>query len=124
MADIQAGTLYEMNQSIMHTQKAMSKEDIEVALKEIKAYFMNNINEKYFMLLCKELSDYTVFNISSTMKCGFAANELKELMANRGKVLSITEAPGNAFEIWIKMSDTKEAHVYYLFPYKMGIIEC
>jgi hypothetical protein len=124
MADIQAGTLYAMNQSIMQNQNPMTKEERGSASKKIKAYFMENIDEKYFMLLCKELSDYTIFNISSTMNCGFATNEFNETINNRGEVLSIADAPGNAFEIWIRMKDSKEVHAYYLFPYKLGVIEC
>ena len=124
MADIQAGTLYAINQSIMQNQNPMTKEERESASKKIKTYFMENIDEKYFMLLCKELSDYTIFNISSTIKCGFAADEFDETINNRGEVLSIADAPGNVFEIWIKMKNSKKVHAYYLFPYKLGVIEC
>ena len=123
MAEINAGTLYDMNQSIMANIKGMSKEAYETAEKKLKAFFMNNIKEKYFMLLCKELSDYTVLMIDSTIKCGGAVSDLKETIKNRGIVLSISETDDNAFEIWIKTSADSTPHVYYLFPYGIGVIE-
>lgn len=123
MAEINTSTLYEINKSVMKTQPVMKKKQVEEKKKELKAFFMEKINDKYFMLLCKELSDYTVFIISSTMNCGFAVNELEECLNNRGDILSIERTEDNiAFEIWIKKDE--EAFVYYLFPYAKGIIEC
>ena len=123
MAEINTGTLYEINQNIMKTQPIMKKKQLEEKEKEIKAFFMEEINSKYFMLLCKELSDYTVFVIPSVIRCGFAVSELNECLKNRGDILSIEKTEdGIAFEIWIK--NAEDVHVYYLFPYMDGIIEC
>ena len=123
MAEVSAGTLYEINQNVMKNQPEMTKKQIEEKKNQIKAYFMDRIDNKYFMLLCKELSDYTVFIIPSTIRCGFAVKELMECFKNRGEIQSIeTTEDDFALEIWIKADD--ESHVYYLFPYKNGIIEC
>lgn len=123
MAEVNAGTVYSMNQAIMDNMKCLSKEAKEKAKKELKAYFLANADEKYFMLLCKELSDYTIFVLSSGLKSELAANELEETLSNRGKILAVDSAEGNAYEIWVRTDEDKMCHAYYLFPYKMGIIE-
>ena len=123
MADINAGTLYDFNKGIMENLTPLKPEELEKKEKLIKAYFMENIGQKYFMLLCKELNDYTLFSISSVMKCGFAISELDEALKNRGKILSIDkDEDTNAFEIWIK--DDEGPHAWYLFKYGLGVIEC
>ena len=125
MAEIEAGTLYSMNQTIMDSMKPIATEALDKAKRELQAYFMANIDEKYFMLLCKELSDYTVFIINSNLSCSVAVSELNETLDYRGEILSIGKTSDDtAFEIWIRTDEDKKVHVYYLFPYKAGIIEC
>lgn len=123
MAEVEMGTVYSMNQAFMENEKSIPKDKLKEKEKFLKAYFMEHIDEKYFMLLCKELSDYTVFVIDSKMKCGVAVQELTECLKNRGKILAIDSAEGNAYEIWIRTTEDNACHAYYLFPYKMGIIE-
>lgn len=124
MADISAGTLYEINQSIMSTQTKMTKKEWDTATKVIKAYFRNNAEQKYFMLLCKEIADYTIFVLSASLSSEIACNELKELITERGEILSIEENDNSAIEIWIKRNDDNTPHAYYLFQYGRAVIEC
>lgn len=124
--EMSAGTLYAINQNIMKTQDVLKKAQLEKKKKELKTFFMEKINSKYFMLLCKELSDYTIFVIPSNLKCEIAVNELEECLVNRGEILSINKTEDQAaFEIWIRKRDSsKDVHAYYLFPYSNGVIEC
>lgn len=126
MADISAGTLYEINQSIMRQQSPLNNKKLEEAKKIVKAYFMERFEKTYFMLLCKEMSDFTVFKISAKLNCGIATNELIETLKNRGKILSIgkNSSDDSSLEIWVKCSEDDEPHAYYLFVYDWGIIEC
>ena len=78
---------------------------------------------KYFMLLCKDRSDYTLFNI---VDHNFNIQEIKEALkdcfVNRGDVYDIHyEKTTDAYEIWLKIDD--EFYAYYLFPYDVGVIE-
>lgn len=78
---------------------------------------------KYFMLLCKERSDYTLFNM---IDANFDMAELKDALwdcfINRGEVYDIHfEKNTNAYEVWLKIDEG--FYVYYLFPYDIGVIE-
>lgn len=74
----------------------------------------------YWMLLCRERNDYTIFRLEDSY-CDFC-DALIECLNNRGKVLDITKQPDNNYEIWIRDTETDENFVYYLFDYSMGVI--
>ena len=75
----------------------------------------------YWMLLCRERNDYTVFRLKESKEEFFSA--LKECLTNRGKVLDITKQEDGNYEIWIRDFDTDENVVYYLFNYTNAVIE-
>ena len=56
------GTLYELNKQASSTEKIMTNQEIRKKLIEIETYVINK-KDSYFMLLNKENSDYTLFNI-------------------------------------------------------------
>ena len=123
MSEIALGTMYQLNKVAMNKLKPLLSIEKVNKEKELKAFFMNNSSEKYFMLMCKEQSDYTIFHIPDIKRCGIAVKELFECCDVRGEILAIDPAKdSNAFEIWIKSND--ESYVYYLFPYTAGEIEC
>ena len=126
MAEISAGRLYEMNQQIMDQSSPLNEQELENAKKTVKAFFMDRYDKMYFMLLCKERSDYTVFSIASKLSCGFAMNELMTLLQERGQILSIEKnsADDSSLEIWVKCSEDNKSHAYYLFDYDWGVITC
>lgn len=123
MSNIEMGTVYEMNRNVAAAQKELSRTELKKGLREIKYFFLENPN-KYFMLLCREKYDFTLFNLKH--KRDFSIHkiiqDLEECLSNRGQILSIdlTDAK-DAFEIWIKIDN--KAYVYYLFPYDIGVIE-
>ena len=75
----------------------------------------------YWMLLCKERSDYTGFCIEHDVN--ELASAITECLTNRGYVLDITRQDDGNYEIWIRDFDTNENVVYYLFDYNNAIIE-
>ena len=123
MSNIEMGTLYEMNRNVAAAQKELSRTELKKGLREIKYFFLENSN-KYFMLLCREKYDFTLFNLKHKQDFSIhkIIQDLEECLSNRGQILSIdlTDAK-DAFEIWIKIDN--EAYVYYLFPYDIGVIE-
>ena len=125
MSNITMGTLYQLNQgAVSATGKQMTNAEIKKALKEVKQFFLNK-KDSYFMLLCREQYDFTLFNIKykENFDLQKAVQELKECLSNRGEIVSIDLTENmEAFEIWIKPNDTT-AYVYYLFPYDTGVIE-
>lgn len=75
----------------------------------------------YWMLLCRERNDYTIFCIKNQVSEFSSA--LVECLNNRGKVLDITEQDDGNYEIWVRDFDTNENVAYYLFDYQNGVVE-
>lgn len=120
MSDVVMGTLYDLNKNAMQNEKELSPSALRKKLTDLRLYFFK---KGYFMLLCHEQRDYTVFNITADNKVGVAAEDLKECLLNRGKILAIDETEDKmAYEIWLRING--ENFVYYLFPYDQAIIHC
>ena len=121
MSDIAMGTLYEINQSAVAAEKPLTRTELKKALRDINQFFYNH-NDNYFMLLCRERYDFTLFNLKYKEQFSMRRlmNDFEECLTNRGEVISIEEVP-DAFEIWIKIDD--KAFAYYLFSYDTGVIE-
>lgn len=113
-------TLYDMNKNIMEHENPMSPTALRKALEQVAVYF--DTQNTYFMLLCRELHDYTIFCREKNDFGKFAASELKECLINRGLILSIEKNQDNVYEIWIR--NEAGIFVYYLFPYDEAVIEC
>lgn len=112
--------LYELNKAQVNSLPPItSKTKIEDIKKEVAEYF--NSDNKYFMLLCRELNDYTVFVTPLGNGGAKVADELFECIFNRGKLMEIHQEQ-DAYEIWIK--NDEDVFAYYLFPYDTGVIEC
>ena len=128
--EISGSSLYEMNQIIMQSEPLMSKEDTLKSIEKLAIWIYDKSNtEKYFMMLCKDLSDYTVFNIDKentgnavAHHCNTMAVDVIDCIKNRGDLISIEETEDkNAWEIWIKIMD--KTYAFYLFPYTSAVIE-
>lgn len=122
MGEFGLGTLYDINKNAMNAEKPMSAYALRNRLDLVKKYFQDN--GEYFMLLCKEQSDYTVFRMTekTVANANKTASILGECLTNRGDVLSIDKHDlGPALEIWLRIDG--ENFVYYLFPYDEAIIE-
>ena len=88
--------------------------------------FLDNsylIDGKYWMLLCHERRDYTVFNLQGEVTVRNINKDLIDCLKNRGIVLAIDRQPDGAYEIWIRDKKTKDNVIYYLFNYEFGVIE-
>lgn len=121
MADVEMGNLYDMNKGIMKSQKPLSKTKLREAKDKLKLFFLT---DKYFMLLCHERRDYTIFNVSKEDSSIEESVKIlvDECLINRGEVLSIEKTEDDlAYEIWIR--NEEDIFCYYLFPYTQGVIE-
>lgn len=120
MSEVSLGTVYDINKNLMDKEKRLSNSALRKKIDEIDKDFFK---KGYFMLLCHEQRDYTVFDITTDANAGWAARELKDCLSNRGDVLSIEKTQdGIAYEIWIRK--TEGSFVYYLFPYDEAVIVC
>lgn len=122
MSEVQLGTLYDMNKELMKNEKPLSKTKIREIKQKLIQFFSE---DEYFMLLCHDLHDYTVFRQCEPFLS--AAKEstkilVDECLFNRGELLSIEKTEDNlAFEIWIR--NEEGIFCYYLFPYTKAVIE-
>ena len=120
--DIKGSSLYELNQQLMGKEKILTSKELKQEIsKKLKDYF----TEKYYMLLCHEERDYTIFNLFNVNENAlFRHNVLEDLyecLINRGQVQSLDKLEDGAIEIWIKKEDT--SYAYYLFPCSPCVIE-
>lgn len=118
MSEINLGNLYEFNKSAYKKEKPYDAVELGAKLTEIEPVL---IDSKYWMLLCHDRRDYTMF-VNTTVKKGKFAQELKETLMNRGLILDIEQQKDGAFEIWIRDFDTNENFAYYLFEYGDGVV--
>lgn len=127
MAEITGGTLYEINRDLMKREPVLSVSDIKVKKKLIDDFFeYTYLKAKYFMLLCRERYDFTIFNFKDqkfTTDVQTATNILiDECLANRGNIKGIDKINDNsAIEIWLEIDE--EIYCYYLFPCDDMIVE-
>ncbi len=128
MAEIEAGNLYDMNKSLVAKyEKQLKGKALQNRIdRAVIPYLREKMkNESYFMLLCHEKRDYTVFHISDNEN---AMDEiikmLKVCLLNRGAIFGIDRTPdGVALELWIKYDGDGEMACYYFFPYTQAIVE-
>ena len=120
------GSLYDLNKNLVKQNEIKLSEEILNSKKQIITDFIKKCNNYYYMLLCNERKDYTVFhwvNICNDKD----AKEISEILVDecltsRGEIrgIDLTENK-DAIEIWMVIED--EAYVYYFFPYDNAIIE-
>ena len=122
-SNIAVGTLYDINKSIVEKNiKPLTKKELQNK-KELIINYINQTNNKYYMLLCNDRKDYTVFHKNEITEEKLENILIDECLPNRGETKSIelTETK-DAIEIWI--STKWESYCYYFFPYDAAIIEC
>ena len=118
MGEIQTD-LYSFNKAQMAQIKPMNKKWLNNKYAEVAKEIMDN--GSYWMLLCKELSDYTIFYFHKDLEN--CTQALKETLENRGKIIDFAKQSDGAYEIWIRDKITEENFAYYLFNYSQGIVE-
>ena len=127
-AEVALGNLYDMNKQMMENEPPLAKEGLVAAYDNLLSWFKEK-NMRYFMLLCNELKDYTIFNLDKSAswakipleRCEYAAGDVLECMSNRGTLLSVELQDTGAWELWIR--NAEGCFAYYLFPYGDAVIE-
>lgn len=115
-------TNYEINRQIIDQMPDLTDEEIAATDKKLYIYLNKQMN-KYYMLLCKDISYYTVFCLDETAP-NRIFDELITCCEGLGKIkgIELTDQD-DALEIWIKIRD-KAPVVMYFFSYDAGVIEC
>lgn len=119
---VSIGTLYDLNKAAVIKEISLTGDKLEEKKPAI-IDFLKDKNNTYYMLLCNERRDYTVFRLKEENSINELVNCLvDECLLNRGLVkgIDITKDQG-AIEIWLSIEE--EAFVYYFFPYDSAIVE-
>lgn len=118
---------FELNNYDIHKQ-LFSKIDppdenkLTKMLTNVGAWFSTDMACNYYMLMCKEISYYTVFHFNN-MNYDKGVAELKKTLQFRGTILDIVYVHAeDAYECWVK-NPNGEVEMYYLFKYNWGVIE-
>lgn len=124
MSEIGLGNLYDYNKNRINLVSALSKSKIEEAKTKIKIYMCNKQN-KYYMLLCREKNDYTIFKTNNKPE-GHLYNisvALDEIIPSRGAAIKEIEydKTSDAYEIWV--STENESFMYLFFPCDNFVID-
>lgn len=128
-SDIALGNLYDMNKQMMEKELKLTDAELQLAKEHLRNWITHVFKQKYLMLLCHELRDYTLFNLDKTDSWALAkpttvmkaVDDIIECMTNRGELLAIDDQKDGAWEIWIRNSEG--CFAYYLFPYGTAVLE-
>lgn len=121
--DSSAMTLYDLSKQLAANEEPMDADRRDKAISDIAKDLDENFKDIYFMLLCRERNDYTVFRLNADHSVKNLSKDIDEVLYNRGNLVIADKQKDGAWEIWIRDYKTKENFAYYLFPYDTGIIE-
>lgn len=121
---VNMGSLYEMNQQIFKSMPSLSEEVINTELANIGAWFSAHHSAKYYMLLCKERSDYTMIHLND-FNFSQAIQEIKEVLQERGDILAIDYVHGeDVFQCWVReRSEDAVPRMFVLFDADWMVID-
>ena len=107
--------LYDMNKQLISQLPALTDfSKAIVSVRDLHGKYWN----KYYMMYCKEISYFTLFEVCGMNEFG---QDVIECCANVGtiKAMDMTEAE-DALEIWVETEDGPVC--LYLFPYDSGVV--
>ena len=114
-------SLYDMNKQLIAQMPPM--EDIDKQ-KEILANFYMSFADRHFMLLCRDINYFTLFEWDPDIEgeVGKFENLVLECIHDIGVIHDMQYVNDNtAIEIWV-MTPAEEMVCMYLFPYDAGVV--
>lgn len=145
--NVDGPSLYELNQQIIGKMPALDGDGVRNCSGKILKWLDAN-PDSYYMLLCNELSYYTLFRIKSAKETNNGllisrgamrdlTNEILDIVEHLGDVRVIEEDNNGAIAVWSSLKpayvdmlpeeeisdDVNTVHCFYLFPYGRGVVE-
>ena len=129
-------TAYDINKQVIDQLPALTEEEIE-SNKDIIGQFVQNTNNEYYMLLCREKNYFTLCHRVPGMNPSPADNVRQysewpnELITTEDLIIECAKCLGEiksielvdgAVEIWV--TDPFDTYVMYFFPYDGGVEAC
>lgn len=114
---------YEMNKQIIGQMHELTKEELQEK-KQLIYNFIEDYQNLYYMLLCRDINYYTLFARQNTNPELLEDILVDECLPSIGIIKSIESTEnGEAIEIWMHDSEDN-VYVAYLFPYDAGVVVC
>ena len=132
MSEVVLGNVYDMSKNIVGQFKPLNALELASAQTRVEEWLEKTTDDsgvRYWMLLCRERNDYTVFAAHPHINdpvydIGGIAGEVLGCASDRGTILDVClDDNEKAYEIWVNTADDSEIHMYLLFPYNQGVIE-
>ena len=118
-------TLYQINKMAYRQVPKMNELQFNQMMNNISLWFSSKEKSHYFMLLSKELSDYTIFHLN-TYDYSKAREELVKLVNSRGIPVDIQyDHDTDTYDIWVRrisVDPTTSKPIMDVVMYKM--FEC
>lgn len=114
-------TNYEVNKQLMANEKVLDPILLSRKAKDVAISMEEN---EYWMLLCRERNDYTIFHLKPTHSTEYTKRELIETLQNRGEIVDFDKQKDGHYEVWLRDYDTGENVMYKLFECDDFIVEC
>lgn len=138
MSEIEMGNLYNMNQNLVEqSEKVLSNSALREKIQELARY-IGKMDNNYYMLLCHERRDYTIFKTNQTVEGNeYNAKVLvNEVAGARGDIKGIDKTEdGYGYEIWVSIEDNsfneesgeieteRNSYCYMFFPCDACVID-
>ena len=124
-SEVALGNLYDMNKQMMLQEPVLNSAMLETKQSEIMQWVRELAMQQYFMMLCNERRDYTIFRLKEQSPTIGAVTTLAadviDCLNNRGEIIGIDLQEAGGWELWIR--DNGECFAYYLFPYGNAVLE-
>ena len=125
-------TLYDLNKQMVRQMTPMNEELEKEHSEKVLTPFVEQTNNQYYMLMCKELSYFTIFHRNENSEKDFYTT-IKELLSEHGTLITAcwdNDEQRNTVEYWMKINtpiennpDYSEIFCFILFPYDQGVVE-
>lgn len=112
-------TAYDINKQIIGQLPTLNDEEM-IEKKKMIRDFKVQMNNVYYMLLCRELNYYTIL-VSRATASETMEDVVIECAQVHGEIKAIESVDG-AIEIWV--SSPFDTHAMYFFPYDRGVEKC
>lgn len=110
-------TLYQVAKQMVLSEEKMDT----IAANRAILSVAEQLQGGYYMLICPDLRQYVVFNISYKADDQTILQNLSEVLFNRGQLLMLDDdnADKNIWEFWVQDKYTGEPYMYQLTPYEV-----
>ena len=109
------GSLYDMNRYFYSQLPDMDEKKKEELIMNIAMWFSSKPTNKFFMMLCRELNDYTIFHFEHPNHSK-GKTELEELLKSRGSVKDIYyNHDTDTYDFWLLSSLDGQIQMYKIF---------